>query len=93
MVIIEPYFRKIPVLSLLKKVLQIALHLLIKPIEPTFVRQVTATGPLAVPMLVLFSFPVFVDFAARWQLLLHQRIPGQDFHFRPRDIRCLQCHR
>ena len=71
-VITGPFLLKIPVLSLSERDLQIALHLLIKPIEPTFVGQVTATDPLAVPMLVLFSFPVFLGFATRWQHLLHQ---------------------
>lgn len=58
-----PLLRKIPVLSLTERALQMALHLLNKPTEPTFVGQVTATDPLAVPMLVLFSFPIFVNFA------------------------------
>ena len=72
MVITGPSLRRIPVLSLSERVLQTALHLLNKPREPIFDGQDAATDPLAAPIQVLFSFPDFVDFAARGQHHLPQ---------------------
>ena len=63
-----PLFLKIPVLSLSERDLQIALHLLINPFEPVFVGQVTATDPKAVPILVRFSFQIFLGFDARCEM-------------------------
>ena len=72
MVITRPFLRRIPVLSLSERVLQTALHLLNKPWEPVFDGQDATIDPLAAPISVPTSFPVFIDFPARRQYLLPQ---------------------
>ena len=59
-----PLLLTILVLSTAERVLQTALHLLKIPCEPVFVGQ-AATDPLAIPILVRLSFPVFLVFDAR----------------------------